>query len=68
MQELREPGAAALGRERVPLIERHPLRFWRALSAALALVALAQAAVLVSLHQRSTSPNPVKPSAMEKAP
>ena len=68
VQELREPGAAALGRERVPLIERHPLRFWRALSAALALVALAQAAVLVSLHQRPTSPNPVKPSAMEKAP
>ena len=50
------------------VIERHPLRFWRALSAALALVALAQAAVLVSLHQHSTSPNPVKPSAMEKAP
>ena len=66
VQELREPGPAAHPHQRQPLIERHPLHFWRGLSAALAIVVLVQAAVLV--YQRPFSPNNFNPSSTEKTP
>jgi serine/threonine protein kinase len=40
VHDLRHPNRAFLNRNRPPLVERHPARFWKAVSAVLALVVL----------------------------
>jgi serine/threonine protein phosphatase PrpC len=40
VHDLRHPNPAFLGKTRPPLVERHPVRFWKGVSAALALVVL----------------------------
>ena len=39
--DLRHPNQAFLNRARLPLVERHPVRFWKAVSAVLAVMVLA---------------------------
>ena len=39
--DLRHPNQAFLNRARPPLVERHPVRFWKAVSALLAVMVLA---------------------------
>ena len=39
--DLRHPNQAFLNRTRLPLVERHPVRFWKAVSAVLAVMVLA---------------------------
>ena len=40
VQDLRHPNQAFLNRTRAPLVERHPVRFWKAVSAVLAAIVL----------------------------
>jgi len=55
--DLTAPGPAYFRKGTVPLIERHPLRFWQVLSAGLLLAVLALAGMLVSV-QPSAGPRP----------
>lgn len=41
VHELRRPGRAFLDKARPPLVERHPVRFWKAVSAILAVIVIA---------------------------
>ena len=41
VHDLRHPGRAFLRESRPPLIERHPVRFWKGVSAVLAAIVLA---------------------------
>jgi len=40
VQDLRHPNPAFVGRTRAPLIERHPVRFWKSVAVVLGLVVL----------------------------
>ncbi len=41
VHDLRHPGAAFLRRSRAPLVERHPVLFWKVVSVLLALLVVA---------------------------
>jgi serine/threonine protein phosphatase PrpC len=50
MHDLRHPSQAFLSRTRPPLIERHPVRFWKAVSAVLAAVVVVLVFLRFGLH------------------
>jgi serine/threonine protein phosphatase PrpC len=52
VHDLRHPNRAYLARARVPLVERHPVRFWKGLSLLLAVAVI----VLLGLLQASARP------------
>lgn len=50
VHDLHHPNPALLQRRRAPLVERHPVAFWQALTLVLAVLVVVLAARLVSLH------------------
>jgi serine/threonine protein kinase len=50
VHDLRHPSQAFLSRTRPPLIERHPVRFWKAVSAVLAAVVVVLVFLRYGLH------------------